>query len=128
MTKLSLLLENVLNTNVEFYPKIDLIELESIIKIFIHLPGLSSKNIKLTFKNNICNISGHYHDPLTNQNNFILNRHTDIQYGPFNRSIIIPCDITNTDGISTKISSGILYIDIDKNLQEQNTFSININD
>lgn len=128
MAKLSFLLENVLNHSDGFYPKIDLIEFDSSIKIFIHLPGLSSKNIKLTFKNNICNISGNYIDPLLKQNQFIIHRNTDINYGNFKRSIILPCDITNANGVNTKMDSGILHIDIDKNLQEQNTFSININD
>jgi HSP20 family protein len=135
MTRLASLLEKIMEEPGNFSPKIDIIDYTNSLKILIELPGVAKENIKISFQNNIIILKGKYTDP---EKEFIKNpeieqtkmisRKTDIKYGDFLRRIYLDFDITNGEGINSKLENGILKIVINKNLQTQNTFSIKIND
>lgn len=134
MTRLTTLLEKLIEEPGIFSPKVDIIDYTDNLKILVELPGVDKENIKISFQNNIITVAGKYLDPERNYKNIpetkeiMQERKTDINYGNFLRKIYLDFNITSTEGINTKLSDGILKIIINKNLQTQNTFSVKIND
>lgn len=134
MTKLATLLEKLIENPGNFSPKVDIIDYTNSLKILVELPGVEKDNIKISFQNNLLTISGQYMDPERNHVNIpetqemINERKTDINYGNFSRKIYLDFNITSIDGINTKLENGILKVNVNKNLQTQNTFSVKIND
>jgi len=134
MTKLATLLEKLIEKPGNFSPKVDIIDYTNSLKILVELPGVEKDNIKISFQNNLLTITGQYLDPERNHVNIpetqeiINDRSTDINYGNFSRKIYLDFNITSTGGINTKLENGILKVNINKNLQTKNTFSVKIND
>ena len=57
MTRLTTLLEKLIEEPGIFSPKVDIIDYTDNLKILVELPGVDKENIKISFQNNIITVS-----------------------------------------------------------------------
>lgn len=93
------------------YPKIDMKENESQIKIKCELPGMSKDNISIEMKDNTLILSGEKKEETVDGDERF--HRTEITYGKFYRSIYIPADI-DSERIEASFKDGILKIVLPK--------------
>ena len=106
----------------DWKPMIDIIEDKRYIYVIIDIPGVVPSSIELNFFNNKIEISG---ERIGRNYGTIVRR--EINYGKFIREITIPLSITKKESVSHDISFGVLEIKVDKNIEEDNKFKINLN-
>ena len=109
--------------NPEFFwkPPVDIINDETNIIVYVDIPGIATEDLQIDFLNNKVEISGERIKP--------YNTHIskEIIYGSFNRKIILPISVTNSNSVNVTAKDGVLKIVINKEIEERNRFSVSIN-
>jgi HSP20 family protein len=113
------------NQGVIYSPYVDVIEDDSIINIYMDIPGVEKNSIDLEINNNRldikCNRIKLYQ---TNEQN--IAKKNEIFYGKITKKLTLPISITNKNSIKTSLKNGVLNIIIDKRNEEKNKFKIDI--
>jgi len=118
--------QNTSTSTSNWKPSIDILENDDEISIFLSIPGVKNSSIDIDILNNRMLISGERETPYSTEN-FQIKR-TEIIYGRFQRTITIPISVTNQSSVSTQLKDGILKVKIDKRVEQQNRFSIRVNE
>jgi HSP20 family protein len=90
-------------------PPTDIYETNTAIIVKIEIAGMSGDGIKLSFVNNVLNISGHRTDEEAKLTYHCL----EIPYGKFHVRILIPGKYIETE-VEAKYENGYLYITLPK--------------
>ena len=103
-------------------PSIDIIEEKNYIYVYIDIPGVIPSSIDINVFNNKIEISGERNKFYNTTN--ILKK--EINYGKFKREITLPISITKRESVSVNNLNGVLNIIINKTIEEENKFKINL--
>ena len=107
----------------QWTPRIDLSECNAYYQIKSELPGLKKEDIKITFENNVLNISG---EKFEEKGDVEKTYHrVERIYGKFSRSISLGNDV-DPESIEAEYKNGLLEIKIQKKSEVQPK-QININ-
>lgn len=93
-----------------FAPPCDIVEGEGKFTVYVDLPGMTKKNIRLALKNRVLTISGERN--LYGEDTGELKR-SERRQGSFSRSFAIP-DGTDEKSVDAKFKDGVLSITLDK--------------
>lgn len=93
-----------------FAPPCDIVEGERKFTVYVDLPGMTKKNIRLALKNRVLTISGER--KLYDEDTGELTR-SERRQGSFSRSFAIP-DGTDEKSVDAKFKDGVLSITLDK--------------
>jgi HSP20 family protein len=99
---------------------VDIIEDEKTIYVYAEIPGVNKESIKVDFYNNTLTLEIDKISPYNTVSE------TEIKYGKFNRSVILPVCVTRKETVSVTYNNGILKIKINKLVEEENKFSVSI--
>lgn len=108
-----------------YVPSVDIIDKGTEINIYLNVPGVKPETIDVNFYNNIVNVKAQRVRPYINTECSIFKN--EIIYGIFERNIGIPISVTNRDSVRISLSDGVLFICIDKSIEERNRFSVRLN-
>lgn len=108
-----------------YIPSVDIIDKRTEINIYLNVPGVKPETIDVNFYNNIINVKAQRVRPYINTECSIFKN--EIIYGIFERNIGIPISVTNRDSVRISLSDGVLFICIDKSIEERNRFSVRLN-
>jgi HSP20 family protein len=97
---------------------VDVVEEEKTIFVYAELPGVITSDIDIDFFNNKLTISVEKKRPYETSN---IN---EIKYGHFERVITLPICVTKKETVSSSYINGVLRININKLIEEENKFSI----
>ena len=94
------------------------------ILLYVYLPGVDRQSISVDFsmilyllgEREFINISD------------IVNRSQEIVYGEFERRIKLPMSITRRESVSITFENGVMFVTIDKNIENSNRFSLTLDD
>lgn len=114
-----------INTNQLWRPAIDLIDRHNDILLYVYLPGVDRQSISVDFFNDIISIRGERE--FINISD-IVNRSQEIVYGEFERRIKLPMSITRRESVSITFENGVMFVTIDKNVENSNRFSLTLDD
>jgi HSP20 family protein len=123
-------IRNVVNTGVgvgsesKWNPCTDIVDTKENLYVYMEIPGVKKESISVDFCNNKLCISGEKVKNYVESPTLIR---TEILYGQFSRTISLPISVTNRDNVSVQCNNGFLTLIIDKQKEEQNRFTININ-
>jgi len=95
---------------------------ENFIYIYAELPGVKKESIDIDFYNNDIKIKFEK-QPKLNSETIILN---EIINGVFSRNITLPICVTKKEAVKVKYEDGLLFIKINKYIEEENKFTIKI--
>lgn len=99
---------------------IDMVEEEKTIHIYAEIPGVTKENIKIDCYNNKMTISAEkvraYESPSP----------SELKYGRLHREITLPICVTKPDTVAVNYDNGVLRIRINKFVEEENRFSIQL--
>ena len=101
-------------------PSVDILESTTNVKIYITVPGVEADNIDIDFFNNYVTIKG---ERKMNTDNYQY-RKKEITVGKFERKIMLPISVTNNESVNVTIKNGMLCIDINKEVEGANRFSV----
>ena len=110
-----------INTNQLWRPAIDLIDRHNDILLYVYLPGVDRQSISVDFFNDIISISSEFINISD-----IVNRSQEIVYGEFERRIKLPMSITRRESVSITFENGVMFVTIDKNIENSNRFSLTL--
>ncbi len=92
----------------DFDPDCDIVESENIYSVFMDLPGMNKKLIKVTLKNNVLSISGERE--LFLEDDEVLKR-SERKQGSFSRSFALP-ENADISSVSATFKEGVLQVKI----------------
>jgi HSP20 family molecular chaperone IbpA len=105
--------------------EIDIAESETHIEIYALLPHVDSNTINIDFFNNKMIISA-TRDEYQSEN---LSYHMrEIKRGDLRREITLPISVTSRETVSINFTNGLLHIRLSKQREEQNRFSIAVDE
>jgi HSP20 family molecular chaperone IbpA len=107
-------------------PAVDIIEDVTTITVYVNIPGVKIDSIDVDFFNNRIEVKGERLRSYSNTDNIIISKN-EIIYGAFERKIILPISVTSRESVSIHAENGVLIIKVDKAREEQNSFSLRIN-
>ena len=108
-----------------YAPSVDIIDKGTEINIYLNVPGVKPETVDVNFYNNIVNVKAQRVRPYINTDCSIVKN--EIIYGIFERNIGIPISVTNRDSVRISLSDGVLFVCIDKSIEERNRFSVRLN-
>ena len=108
--------------NAHFDPSCDIIESENEFLLFIDLPGMTKKNIRLALKNRVLTISGER--DLYEDKEIILKR-AERRQGSFSRSFALP-DGVDENSVNAKFKDGVLKVTLNRMESEDDSAAQNI--
>ena len=114
-----------IKTNQILKPLVDISETDEILLIQMIIAGVDHDSIDVSFFNNSINIQGE-RKPHVLIGSTKLTR--EINYGKFERKIIIPVSVTKKDSVTVDVKNGVLTILIDKTKESLNKFSLKLNE
>lgn len=101
---------------------VDVLEDNNCIYAYVELPGVNKQDIELDFYNNqltvIATKTRIYPEPNIKE----------IKYGNIERVITLPICVTRRDTVKVTLENGILKIRIDKFIEEENRFSVRVDE
>jgi HSP20 family protein len=103
------------------YIPFDMYEIDSNIHIYAHIPGVEKKDISVDVFNNEITIDAESSPP--HEQNPVQ---SEILYGKLHRKIKIPFCITRKETMKISYTNGILYILINRAVEEDNRFRATI--
>lgn len=103
-------------------PAIDIVETKNNLYVYAELPGVCENSISVDFLNNKITLSGNKIKPYN-----IATFKKEIIYGRFYREITLPISVSNQKNVNISYKNGIVLLDIDKEKERQNRFSMGIN-
>lgn len=102
---------------------VDITEDEKHIYIYAELPGIQKEKVQLDILNNYITI-------IAEKPNFASQEETklsgDIVYGQLERKVKLPLCVTRQETVAARMENGILKICINKFIEEENRFSVNV--
>lgn len=107
------------NVNFQFKPKADYYIDNENIFIELEIPGVKKDELKITFKENVLNISGQKKNRNKNLQN-IETLKSERNYGDFSRSFQIDDEI-NPDSFNAEFEDGVLKISVKKAIKQNNS-------
>ena len=108
-------------------PRIDIVESDSKLFVFIEVPGITSSTAKIDFYGNEIAFYGEKMEPqISNGGSNVFVKKREIKYGEIARKFTIPVCVTNSQNVSVNIEDGLCKIIIDKEAELQNRFTINL--
>lgn len=110
------LLPGVFRNGGAFAPKIDVAETEKEIQVTAELPGMSEKDVEVSFNDNVLVIKGEKKDEKEEKNRNYYR--TERVYGSFQRMIPVPSEIAK-DRIDASFSKGVLKVTLPKTEKAQ---------
>ena len=94
-----------------YYPAVDIEENEDAYRVFIELPGMEKKDIKISYQDDVLTISGEKKDQKDDKDR---NYHYfERRFGQFERSFRIHTDVIE-DKIDAVFKDGVLTVDMPK--------------
>jgi HSP20 family protein len=100
---------------------IDIINEEKTIYIYAEIPGASKETIDIDFFNNRLTISAD-----KNKTYDAVPESSELKYGKYDRTIMLPICITKKEAVSVSFKDGILKLKINKLIEEENKFSVRL--
>ena len=105
------------DSQMEFSPKLNVTESNSVFEVSTELPGLNEDDIKVTLNHDVLTIEGEKGQEVEhNEGSFYR---MERQYGSFRRSVNIPADKINSDRIEASFKNGVLFVTLPKNEESQ---------
>jgi HSP20 family molecular chaperone IbpA len=101
---------------------IDVLNTDSSMYIYAEIPGVSKDCVDVDFYNNKLTIT------VEKNRKYDSPEMSEIKYGKAERTITLPICVTKKDTVSVGYSDGILRVKINKLLEEENKFSVKIDD
>ena len=101
------------------FPKIDVSENESEIKVVANVPGIDPNNLDIEVGDDYLALSGKIDKETSNEKNGKVYR-LEREYGEFRREFSLPARV-NKDGIVAKAKNGVLSITLPKSEDERRT-------
>lgn len=102
---------------------VDVTEDEKHIYIYAELPGVSKDKVHLDILNNHITITAEKPISFASEETKLSG---DILYGQLERKIKLPLCVTRQETVAARMENGILKICINKFLEEENRFSVNV--
>lgn len=99
---------------------VDMVDEENYIYLYAEIPGVNKEDVVVDFYNNKVSIS------VDKNRNYVQPERPEIKYGHFERSITLPICITKKETVSVNIKNGILKIKINKHIEEENKFTVRL--
>lgn len=109
------------NRQIHDFP-VDILDEEKFIRIYAELPGVNKEDITVNVYNNQLTIIAEKNCPYENPST------REIKYGRKRRVINLPICVTQRETVSTILRNGILRVTINKQIEERNRFSVDINE
>jgi len=101
---------------------VDIVNEERYIYVYVEIPGVNKEDISLDFYNNQITICA---DKNRNYNSPEV---SEIKYGRIERTITLPICVTRKETVNVVYKNGILRIKINKFIEEENKFSVRLDD
>lgn len=111
---------NITDSSSDWNPLVDIADEGGYISIYMHVPGVDLGSLDVDFFNNKIKIKGSRAKPYVNHIK------KEISYGSFSRELTLPISVTNRDAVSVSAENGVISIRINKSVEEQNRFSLNV--
>jgi HSP20 family protein len=92
-------------------PAMDIVDQENELVVTAELPGMKKEDVKITFENNVLNVSGERKPTVPAEKSQVLLKEIGTQ--GFNRSVKFGYEV-DTEKISAEMSEGILKITLPK--------------
>jgi HSP20 family protein len=105
-----------------WYPSVDIKETPDVIDVYAELPGLTKKDIKISIRENILQISGEKQSKNEEEANY---HRLERIYGTFSRSFTLPAKV-HVDKVNAAFSDGVLHLSLPK-AEEEKPRQIQIN-
>ena len=101
---------------------IDVVNEKQQMYIYVEVPGVNKDNIDIDFYNNKLTI-------IVEKNRvYETPEMSEIKYGRTERTIVLPICVTRKDTVEVTFKNGVLRIKINKLIEEENKFSVKIED
>ena len=100
----------------------DIVNTDQHIVIYAELPGVEKENISVDFYNNKITLVVDKNRPYENPTM------SEIKYGHHERTITLPICVTQRETVTVVYKNGVLKITINKQIEEENKFSVSINE
>jgi HSP20 family protein len=101
---------------------VDVVNEERFIYIYVEVPGVNKDDIQLDFYNNKITVGIDKNRPYSAPDM------SEIKYGHSERTITLPICVTKKETVSVTYKNGILRIKINKFIEEENKFSVRVDD
>lgn len=101
---------------------VDVVNTDSTIYIYAQVPGVKKEDFNIDFFNNELTVRVEKH------RNYTQPEVAEIFYGVMERKITLPICVTKKDTVRTQYKNGILEIRVNKLVEEENKFSVNIDE
>ena len=96
----------------EFYPRINVADVDEKIEISVELPGMEEDDIELTLKKDLLTIRGEKNVESEEEEGRYYRR--ERRYGSFCRTIRLPEDEIDVEKVEAKFTNGVLTITLPK--------------
>ena len=107
-------------------PDTDVFVKNNMFYIVMDLPGVPKESVEMYFKDDQVVIKGEkVYREIESKPNFYSR---EIAYGKFEKKIKLPFVVNNQKSIKTSLKNGVLKIQINKDLEKNNFFSIKVSD
>lgn len=106
-------------------PEYSVTDTADAVTIYVALAGIPVSMYTLTFKGNKAEIVGERVRPF-DTTDLIAPSACPIQYGHFEITIPIPVSVVDPRSVSTKFDNGMLVVRVDKNIECQRHFVVNV--
>lgn len=103
-------------------PKTDLVTEGKKLIFYIEAPGIDEKSLDINCLNNQLTVKAN-----KNKNYTLSSQLREIKYGIIKREYILPCAITKPQSVKASYKNGIITITINLADEEENRFSVRIN-
>jgi HSP20 family protein len=99
-----------------WYPGVDIKETPDVIDVYAELPGLTKKDIKISIRDNVLNLSGEKQREEAEED---ANYHRmERIYGSFSRSFTLPAKV-QVDKVNAAFNDGVLHLTLPKAEEEK---------
>ncbi len=99
-----------------WYPSVDIKETSDVIDVYAELPGMTKKDIKISIRDNVLQISG---EKQRDEHEEEANYHRlERIYGTFSRSFTLPAKV-QVDKVNASFNEGVLHLRIPKADEEK---------
>ena len=107
-------------------PDTDVFVKNNMFYIVMDLPGVPKESVEMYFKDDQVVIKGEkVYQEIESKPNFYSR---EIVYGKFEKKIKLPFVVNNEKSIKTSLKNGVLKIQINKDLEKNNFFSLKVSD
>ncbi len=100
-------------------PPVDIVETETTVIVYVEVG--KSDGIEISVFNNKFTIKGKKSKPYRT-----TAVKSEIYYGEFERTVILPISVTSEENVSLKVEHGVLAAVIDKEKELQNSFTVRV--